>query len=499
MRSCAVDRTACVDIHGLPLQLLLRRHPDWTGRPVVVVDRDKAQGVIHWANEPARVLRIFPGMRYAAGLALSSDLRGGVVAELDIAEAVSAIAQRLWSFSPRIEPCLREPGIFWLDASGLQHVFPCLETWSANIVGDLRAQGYRAIVAVGFSRFGSYAACKASPRSMVFAQVEQERAYLRAAPITRFRFDARVRESLLKLGVKTLGDFIALPAAGIRRRFGAEAEALHALARGDAWSPLNPEALFEPLEYDEVLDWPEDNAERLTTRLACLLEPLLAALQARHEVLKTLRFGLTLMDECVLSEEISPAQPTCDANQIVGLLALRMAALALSAPVTALRLSVEGVAVSEEQLALFQETPIQNIEAAHRALARLRSEFGNDAVVYARSNAGHLPEAQYAWERLERLRAPQPTPGTIRPLVRRFYNPPVELPPRDRNEPDGWLISGIADGPVEETIGPQIVSGGWWLREISRAYYYVRTRSGRWLWIYHDANRRRWFLHGEVQ
>ena len=35
--------------------------------------------------------------------------------------------------------------------------------------------------------------------------------------------------------------------------------------------------------------------------------------------------------------------------------------------------------------------------------------------------------------------------------------------------------------------------------DISRAYYYVRTRSGRWLWIYHDDKRRRWFLQGEVQ
>ena len=54
-------------------------------------------------------------------------------------------------------------------------------------------------------------------------------------------------------------------------------------------------------------------------------------------------------------------------------------------------------------------------------------------------------------------------------------------------------------GPVEEVIGPHVVSGGWWIREISRDYYYVRTRSGRWLWIYNDRRRRRWFLQGEVE
>ena len=69
----------------------------------------------------------------------------------------------------------------------------------------------------------------------------------------------------------------------------------------------------------------------------------------------------------------------------------------------------------------------------------------------------------------------------------------------DRRDPDGWLIAGVSEGPVEEVIGPHIVSGGWWIKEITRAYYYVRTRRGRWLWIYHDDKRRRWYLQGEVQ
>jgi protein ImuB len=85
------------------------------------------------------------------------------------------------------------------------------------------------------------------------------------------------------------------------------------------------------------------------------------------------------------------------------------------------------------------------------------------------------------------------------PLVRRIYRPAMPLPPRDRHEPDGWLIAGVSEGPVEEVIGPQLITGGWWRAEVARAYYYVRTRNGRWFWIYHDLKRRRWFLQGEVQ
>lgn len=171
-------QTACVDIRALPLQLLLRAHPEWKARPVVVVDRDKPQGIILWANHHARACRILPGLRYAAGLALSRDLCGGVVGEAEIADAKEQLTQRLWAFSPRIEPAA-ETGVFWLDASGLRFLFPSLEAWAANICGDLRALQFAAVVAVGFSRFGSYAAARANRGNIVFGNAAEERAQVR--------------------------------------------------------------------------------------------------------------------------------------------------------------------------------------------------------------------------------------------------------------------------------------------------------------------------------
>lgn len=494
-----MDRTACVDIPALPLQLLLRGHPDWRTQPVVVVDRDKPLGLILWANERAWSLRIFPGMRYAAGLSLSRELRGGVVSESEVREAVSQVTRRLWIFSPRIEPSPRQPGVFWLDASGLRHVYPLLEEWASCICDDLREAGFHAVAAVGFSRFGSYAAARANGRTIVFQSPEQEHAYLRDVPIARLGFDPHLRDTLLKLGIETLGGFIDLPAAGIRRRFGVEAEELHNLARGDGWAPLNPSVLLEPVEIEEALDYPEDNLDRLLGKFALLLQSLVGELAARHETAKSIRFSLALDDGGEHNEEVSPATPTLDVNSLLQLVRLRLGALTLSSGVVGVKVRAVGVPVSPRQLALFDQSLHQNIEAAHRAFAKVRAELGNDAVVFARMQEAHLPEARYDWEPVQRLAAPQPGEASIRPLVRRIYTPPVELPPRDRHEPDGWLIAGIADGPVEEVVGPHVVSGGWWMREVSRAYHYVRTRSGRWLWIYHDQERKRWFLQGEVQ
>ena len=83
-----MDRMACVELPAFPLQLLLQRHPDWAGRPVAVVDRDKPQGVILWVNEHARACRIRTGMRYGAGLSLARTLHAGEVPPAEIERAL---------------------------------------------------------------------------------------------------------------------------------------------------------------------------------------------------------------------------------------------------------------------------------------------------------------------------------------------------------------------------------------------------------------------------
>ena len=136
-----MERTACVDLPEFPLQLLLRRHPEWRRYPVVVVDRDKPTGLIEWANEHARAHRIVPGMRYASGLALSRQLRGDVVSRSEIDCETNLILERLWLYSPRVEPSRAEPGIFWMDASGMRHLYESLGVWAKSVTRGLRDAG----------------------------------------------------------------------------------------------------------------------------------------------------------------------------------------------------------------------------------------------------------------------------------------------------------------------------------------------------------------------
>ena len=156
-----MDRMACVDVPALPLQLLMCRYPAWAAQPAAVVDRDRPQGVVEWVNEPARRAGVLPGMSYAAGLSLAGGLRAAEVSPGDVEAGVAVIVGLLRRFTPGVEPSVAQPGVFWLDASGLQPLFASLVDWARGVRAQLRAAGFRAWVVVGFTRFGTYALARA--------------------------------------------------------------------------------------------------------------------------------------------------------------------------------------------------------------------------------------------------------------------------------------------------------------------------------------------------
>ena len=55
-----------------------------------------------------------------AGLALAGGLRAAEVPTRLIERATATLVRRLNYFTPHVEPASHEPGVFWLDASGLE-------------------------------------------------------------------------------------------------------------------------------------------------------------------------------------------------------------------------------------------------------------------------------------------------------------------------------------------------------------------------------------------
>ena len=528
MKNSMADRLACVDLPAFPLQLLLRRHPEWQAYPTAVVAEDKPQGLILWVNEKARRQGVLPGLRYAAAFSLATALRAGEVAPAEIKIAARELTQRLMRFTPEVEPAADDSGVFWLNGAGLQRLYPSAHEWARAIHKDLHGQRFAANVAVGFTRFGSYAVAKAVDKITVFGDPAEERRVAESIPLNRLNIDPAFRDMLFKLGVHTVGDLLLLPPGGLRERFGKEAQRLHRMAAGDLWTPLAPQAPDAPPVERQILDDAEDDATRLLFLVKQLIHPLLRTLAARHQALIELRLSLLIDHGGWLRESLRPAAPTLDAGQILDLARLRLESLRLDAGVVEIELGAETCAATSEQLHLFAEKhlfgevegPSRDLDAANRALARLRAEFGDNSIVRARLTDGHLPEACFAWEPISNVQLPKADPNDLNPstalragsakrlndlnsskfLVRRIWAKPRRLPGGpQRSHEDGWLILGPKYGSIDKLSGPYVFSGGWWNREIQREYYYAETRRGDLLWLYYDRVRRRWFWQGIIE
>ena len=213
----AADRTACINIRAMPLQLLLRSHPEWRERPVAVVEEEKPLSPVLWLNAVAVRNGIRPGLRYAAALSLDRDLCAGTVSEEELRAAVRQVHGELDCFSPRVEPCGDEPGIFWVDAGGLGWLYGSLEDWAGQLHATLSRLELSASIAVGFGRFGTYAVAKAKDAVAVLPSVEAEEAESRKVRLLDLQIEPKLRERLDKLAVYTVGDFLALPGERIAR------------------------------------------------------------------------------------------------------------------------------------------------------------------------------------------------------------------------------------------------------------------------------------------
>jgi protein ImuB len=508
-------RLACLDLPALPLQLVWRDEAALRGQPVVVIDEDRPQGQVLWACERARRVGVLTGQRYAHALSLCSALKARVVPPEKIDAAIVELRTALHALSPSVE--VGEPGTFWLDGDGLDRIFvdgrePPGTAWGMTIARAISERELLGAVVVGFSRFATYAIARATRQGVTVLRGDaDERAAASAVPLARLEIAPALRDELARLGVTTVGQMVRLPGGGILERFGREAHRLYQLAAGERWDPIVPLAPPEAPDERVVLDDEDDDVERLMFFIKGPIDRLLDRLASRARALTALHLELSLKHGVgagkieLRADCIKPAQATLDGRVLMRLVHLRLSGMPPAAPVNAIRVWADDAHASREQLALFATRPRRDLRAADEAIAKLRAELGDDAVVRAVLREGHLPEASVGWERLVHVVRAKPTDVLVRPLIRRLLARPQPLPPQARQvRDDGWLLSGLEHGAVVRIFGPYVVSGGWWTHPgasggVAREYHYAELKRGDCLWVYYDRQRRRWFWQGAVE
>ncbi len=464
----------CINVESLPLQILVKANPAWSGTPVAVTREEKPQSPILALNTEAREKGLTVGMRYANALSLVPNLRARAVAADRVAEARERIVQVISSFTPDIELCPFDADALWGSVEGLASLFGSEARWSREVRGSLAAEGFRANVVVGFTRYGTYATARSRAHSVVLASREEERALVRRSPISILPLPQRTRATLRKLEIRTVGQFVSLPEGEIIRRFGKEAGVLWRAILSDDPLPVQAHAISEPVSSQRHLDAPLSDLNLLVPHIHELLEVEAERAEAARSVIAALTLVLRTEDGEVTTDLVRPAAPTLQTALLARLILLRLSARQFSSGVEDIEIHAARTQPSRAQVELFSVRG-RDLQAGARTFAALRARFGNDAVQYAELHDSYLPERSFSWVSMQRPVLPGRQPAQRLTAVRRILFSPRQAPQAQ--------VTGAARDPF-------VVSGSWWGMEKRDAPYHraysFQVCAGGVLWTFLD-------------
>ena len=467
----------CLHFPDLPLAIFARA--DARGSPTVVSSISHRPDVIA-ANAAAKKRGIVPGLSIASALALDPKLDIHLRDERSEASALKSIALWAGQWTPTIS--IEPSGCVLLEVAGALGYFGGLDRLLARIAAGLIEIGFPGAIAVAPTAGGASLLARAGRKCMVTESARVESA-LSSLPVTLLTHAQAALDMLSAIGVRTIGELVALPRDGVARRFGQAL--LDEIDRAMGRLPEARPPFVPPEHYHGQLELPApvEAAEALLFGARRLVVELAGFLQGRGAGVTRLTCDLVHEDEAPTSI-VLVLKATRQVEHIMNVLRERLAREVLPDRVEAIRLVTEEIApLAATEGDFFAAT--KNAEAGAELIERLRARLGEDAVRTLALHADHRPERAWRWEQ-----AAMASATTKNDLPRLPVRPLWLLP-----EPYA-LATDPTDAALQLASGPERIEGGWWDGgDIGRDYFVGRNVRGEALWLYRDREGG-WFVHG---
>ncbi len=474
----------CLYFPQLPLDILGGN----AGTPLVVLDGAGRRPAVLLCDAIAHRHGVRPGMPVNAALALLPQLEAKTREPALECEALCRLAAWATCFTPSVN--LDPHGALLLEIGGSAGLFGGPRRLRAAAVAAMEHRGHAVLSAVApTARAAFWLAC--SGEQLTVTEAALLPGVLARLPLQLPGWPEEVRQKLRRMGVARLGECMRLPRDGLARRIGADCliEIDEALGR----RPESRQMFRQEDGFHDELDLPVETRESvfLIEALRILLHRLEGYLRRRQGGARALWAHLRHDVEPATLLRIGLLRPTADAGHLEELAAIRLATLAVPAPVISIKLEAEvaqsGAAAGSD---LFGQ-PLDPDERLAGLVERLRMRLGQDAVHGIRPRHEHRPEA--AWRVVSDLLERHPltgegmSRGACRPLW--LLESPLVLAAR--------AGTPFFHGRVTFESGPERIETGWWDgRDIRRDYHVARNPHGLRMWIFRDLREGGWYLHG---
>lgn len=394
-------------------------------------------------------------------------------------------AAALWALQFTSHVSIVSPGSLLLEIGGSFRLFGGLERLR-DCVRDAAAElGHDLTLAATPTPLGAQWLARAG-----FDMLVHERGTLRdhlgRLPIEVLELRPDAAASLDRLGVRTLGELLALPRDGLARRFGQTLLDLLDRALGRLPDPRPPLIPPERFRAGLALPSPVAEVEALLFAAHRLVLQLCGFLSGRNTGVTRLR--LTLIDENRRTTEvnISLSIPSREPKHLIALLRERLTLTLLPARTESIVLEAPEVAQLAPRNFSFFPDHEQSREEKAVLVEKLRARLGENAV----HGLALYPDArpELAWREAE----PGAKPGSAPPLPRPAW---LLARPRALHSHDDLPC---LDGSLALLDGPERIESGWWDgNDAMRDYFVARNAHGATFWVYRERTPQgNWFLHG---
>jgi len=456
--------------------------------PLAVTLNGRQRRVLR-CNAPAARLGVEPGQAVAAALALAGELR--LLPHRPEAERGALERAALWAgrFSSGIS--LAPPRSLLLEAGRSLRLFGGARGLMEQVDAGLGELGYTALSGLAPAPEAALLLARRGGGG-ILEDAAAVRGVLGRLPLAALGLERRQLETLQAMGLRTLGELLRLPRAGLAGRCGTGLVDYLQRLLGEIADPRPP--WTPPQRFRACLELPAEvnDARALLFAARRLLVELCGFLLGRGGGAQRLQWSWLHAEGRSSRLLLGLVRPSRDPEQLAELLRERLERFELAAPVREIVLEVEEVQpLLPENLELFPDAARRPAEAGERLLERLRARLGEDAVTGLGLVADHRPER--AWRYVppgEGARLPgQPPERSRRPLWL--------LPePQPLQQQGGWPShrgERLELDPERERI-----EAGWWDGgEVGRDYFVARSPRGERLWIFRELGAgRRWYLQG---
>lgn len=301
-------------------------------------------------------------------------------------EAQERFLDRLKPFTDRWQP--DGLGRAYLDATHVIAHGPAARhaadagAWCRAVTAAAQAPGWQLAIGATGSKFGaSVAGQVAARRGEPVLAPPAQRAFLAGQPAELLPLDGDALLQLRYLGIRTLGAYAQLPAAGVLTRFGAAGRVAQRWALGLDDRPVTPPWEAPECSARVEFETPEADSTRLLAALLQRAERLLRPLRGRLQAIARLLLAVTRADGRTIPISHTFPLPTAAWEAIrLALAGLLPRLTADGQGVTEVTLTLAGITDTPgQQLALFADTTAAPRSRLTATVDRLAGRFGADA------------------------------------------------------------------------------------------------------------------------